>query len=160
MYRLGKTLSKFPTETEQAIIDEKPNSAAKAKVTLNPIFVVELSQLKDHDPIRKDRLKRDLKDFLGLQQDLEDNPVAVPGKTWPEDVQAKKDARKMDICDEKYDPIREELMRVSNQTATWILESFIKSDDVYFSSPKYFEQSMLKWYEDPCDARNLQAATA
>jgi hypothetical protein len=155
MYRLGKTLSKFPTPTEKAIIDAKPHAAKKAKVTRNLIFLVELTQLHDNDPKRKKQLKDDLRDFLGLDTDLPDNPVAVPGKKWPEDVQAIKDSRKMNICEDQYAPLREELMRLSKQSATWILQSFIESDDVYVSSPEFFEQAMVRWMHDPCDERNI-----
>ena len=151
---MGKTLSMFPTETERAIIDAKPISAAKAKVTRNPVFVVELSQLKDTDRARKNQLKQDLKDFLDLNADFSDEiPVKVPGKKWPEEVQAIKTSRKMNICEEQYVPLRDELMRLSRQTSKWILESFLKSDDVFFSSPEFFEEAMLKWNNDPCDAR-------
>jgi hypothetical protein len=151
MYRLGKTLSKYPTPTEQAIIDEKPQSAAKAKVTRNLIFVVEISQLDDDNPLRKQRLKEDIRDFLGLDRDLPDNPVVVPGMKWSRNVQAIKDQRKMHVCEDQYLPLREELMRVSRQTATWILESFIHSDDVFTSSPEFFQASIRKWMDDPCD---------
>lgn len=150
MYRLGKTLSKFPTPTEQLIIDEKPQSAAKARITRNLVFVVEMNQLQDKDTDRKQQLKDDLRDYLGLDSDLPDNPVVVPGKKWPADVQAQKDARKMDICENQYVPLREELMRVSRITATWILESFVHSDDVFTSSPEFFQQSIQKWMHDPC----------
>lgn len=160
MYRLGKTLSKYPTETETKIIASKPAAAAKARVTRNLIFVVELSQLHDDDRIRKDQLKYDLRDYLGLDSDLPDNPAFVPGKKWTEDVQAIKNSRKINICDTQYDPLREELMKLSQQSATWILESFIKSDDVYTSSPEFFEQSMMKWMEDPCDERNNKMKSA
>lgn len=159
MYRLGKTLSKFPTKTEQEIIDEKPRSAAKARVTRNLVFVAEISQLRDEDPIRKQRLKDDLRDFLGLDMDLEDNPVVVPGKKWSAEVQAIKDQRKMHICEDQYKDLRKEIMRTSRQTATWILESFIQSEDVFTSSPEFFEESIMTWMEDPCEtkSRRLQA---
>ena len=150
MYRLGKTLSNFPTATEQLIINEKPQSAAKARVTRNLIFVVEMSQLQDDNPLRKQQLKDDLRDYLGLDSDLPDNPVVVPGKKWPADVQAAKDKRKMDICEDQYIPLRQELMRVSRITAAWILESFVQSDDVFTSSPAFFEESIRKWMDDPC----------
>lgn len=150
MYRLGKTLSKFPTATEQLIINEKPQSAAKARVTRNLIFVVEMSQLQDDNLTRKQQLKDDLRDYLGLGSDLPDNPVVVPGKKWPANVQAAKDQRKMDICEDQYIPLREELMRVSRITAAWILESFVHSEDVFTSSPEFFEESIRKWMDDPC----------
>ncbi|CAB9507497.1 expressed unknown protein [Seminavis robusta] len=160
IYRLGKTLSRFPTETEQAIIDEKPRSAAKARVTRNLIFVVEISQLKDDNALRRQQLKEDLRDFLGLDSDLPDEiPKVVPGKKWPADVQAIKDKRKMNICEDQYIPLREDIMRVSKQTATWILESFIQSDDVFVSTPEFFEQSIKKWMEDPCETKTLRAAS-
>ena len=151
MYRLGKTLSKFPTPTEQLIIDEKPQSAAKARVTRNLIFVVEMTQLKDKDPIRNQKLKDDLKSFLGLDSDLSDNPKVVPGKKWPAEVQKIKDSRKMDICRDEHIPLREELMRVSRITATWILESFMQSDDVFTTSPEFFVECIQKWMSDPCE---------
>lgn len=159
MYRLGKTITRFPTETQQAIIDAKPTAAAKAKVTRNLIFVVELNQLKDENSVRKQQLKKDLKDFLGLESELTENPVAVPGKKWPEEVQEIKNKRKMNICEEQYKPLRQELMRLSRQSAQWIMESFIQSDDVFFSSPDYFEHVMKKWMEDPCDTRPVVATS-
>lgn len=156
MYRLGKTLSKYPTKTEQEIIDEKPQSAAKASVTRNLVFVVEISQLQDKDVQRKNQLKEDLQHFLDLDEPLPDNPKVVPGMKWPAESQATRDKRKMDICEDQYIPLRAELMRTSKQTATWILESFVKSDDVFLSSPEFFEQAILKWMEDPCEAKKKQ----
>jgi len=158
MYRMGKTLSPFPTETEKLLLkDKSPQFAQKAKVTRNPVFVMELSQLIDTDVTRKQQLKNDLKTYLGLSQDLEENPVAVPGKKWPAEVQAIKTQRKMNICQDQYLPLREELMRMARLSSKWILESFVESDDVFVSSPDFFEQAMLKWMVDPCEERNLMA---
>ena len=151
MYRLGKTISLFPTETERAIIDANPKAASKVVNTRNLIFVVELSQFTDTNELRKNKLRSDLKSFLGLEGDFPDSPFAKPGKQWPEDVQAIKESRKMNICNEENLPLRKELMRLSRQSSQWIRESFMKSDHVFYSSPAFFEAAMLKWMDDPCE---------
>lgn len=151
MYRLGKTTSLFPTDTEKAIIEANPKSAGKVVNTRNHVFVVEMSQFTDDNELRKDKLRSDLKEFLGLEGDLPATPFAKPGKQWPEDVQAIKESRKMNICDEENRPLRNELMRLSRQSSIWIRESFLQSDDVFYSSPEFFEAAMMKWMDDPCE---------
>ena len=125
----------------------------------NKIFVVEIRQLEpvadpsDTNAIqRKEQLKDDLTAFLGLDTALQDNPPrVVPGKKWSPESQAIRDKRKMNICQDQYKPLREELMRVSRITATWILESFMHSEDVYTSSPDFFQECIRTWMYDPCE---------
>lgn len=161
MYRMGKTLSAFPTPTEQEIIKYKPQSAAKARVTRNPVMVLEMSQLQDsHNKSRTARLRNDLMAFIGLDIDSHDAdqllpaepPHYTPGKKWDKEIQATRDQRKINICDASNDKLRQELMQMSRLASVWIRESFLPAKDVFVSSPEFFHEAMMKWMDDPCDS--------
>ena len=155
LYRLGKTSSLPETETERKLREANPLGAPKGKPIpmQNEIFLTEMTQFADKDLTRQERLKSDLKSFLGVTKDFNSTaPHKKPGKTWKPEIQAVRDSFKINICEEKFKPVRDVLMQGARETSIWIRESFIKAPGVHISSPEFFEQAMLNWMNDPCEA--------
>lgn len=151
------------TETQKILQEARPYGTELAgpvtKAMENPVFLTEMTQFADKDAGRQLQLKTDLKLFLGLTKDFEgEAPHFKPGKKWTPEIQAIRDQHKMDICEERYRPVRDELMKNARQTSSWIRESFIQSEDVHISSPDFFEKAMLAWMEDPCDSKDDKPA--
>lgn len=145
------------TDLDKLFFENHPDGTKKEKPKQmkNKVFLFEMSQFADTDVARSQRLKDDLRHFLGVTQDFDSTaPHKVPGKKWTPEIQAVRDSFKMHICDEKHKKVRDVLMKGARETSTWIRESFIKSPDVHISSPEFFEQAMLKWMDDPCDAED------
>jgi len=156
LYRFGKTLSLPETETEQLLRESFPYSKnmEKPKAMKNPIFLTEISQFADKDTGRQATLRSDLREYLGVTADFNTTaPHKVPGKKWSKEIQAVRDSFKIDICEEKFKPVREVLMKGARETSIWIRESFIKAQDVHISSPEFFDSAMRAWMDDPCDSR-------
>lgn len=106
----------------------------------NEVFLYEISQLHDDDKTRANQYLLDLKDFLGLKQNLQ--PIV------PDD--SKKKEKAIDICDDKFRLIRAELMKNAVEASIWIREFFLKSPEVRVSSPEYFNHLLSLWLVDPC----------
>lgn len=154
LYRLGKTVDMPETELQKSFFENHPQGTKKVKPNAmkNEIFLFEMSQFADSKVERMDKLKSDLKHFLGATKDFDGTaPHKVPGKHWSEEIQAVRDAHKIDICEDEHKEVREVLLKGARETSLWIRESFIKSPDVHISSPSFFEECMLKWMDDPCD---------
>ena len=142
------------TELDKAFREAKPvgTKNLKVKAMKNKVFLFEMTQFADTDATRSQRLKDDLRHFLGVTHDFNSTaPHKVPGKKWPPEIQAVRDNFKMHICDDQHKDVREVLMKGARETSIWIRESFIKSPDVHISSPEFFEQAMLNWMDDPCE---------
>lgn len=60
----------------------------------------------------------------------------------------------MDICEDKYAPIRSELLANGKAAAEWIRDYFLKSADVVVAQQGLFLDLLSKWSIDPCHAEN------
>jgi hypothetical protein len=112
----------------------------------NPVFLYEISQLYDEDETRKLQYVDDLKNYLGLTQEM---------KELADDSQEKHHnppPGTIDICD--HDKVRKILMKHATAASIWIREYFIASADVTVSSPDRFKELVAAWMTDPCIARN------
>jgi hypothetical protein len=165
LYKLGKTDLEHPTDLERQIQERwhSPTNSSKRKQrrrepvrTPNKVFLFEMSQLGSTDQAKTDRLRGGVKDFVGLQQDMPPIPHRIPGKKFDNATQAKKNQRKIRICDEEYVTIRKHLVELSVQTYHWLLESFLQSPDVVVSDRRDFEEAMRHWLGDPCDTLQTQ----
>lgn len=116
----------------------------------NDIFLFDLTQLADQNATRKATFRRDVQNFLGLHAELPEVLHVTPGKEWTPELQAAKDKKKIDICEDQYIPVRRELMRLSRMASQWIRETFLDLPGVYVSSREHFEAIMLDWARDPC----------
>jgi hypothetical protein len=167
LHKLGKTDFEHPTDLERQIQERwKPSNnssniqqqrrAGEPVRTPNKVLLFEMSQLSSKDPAKMDRLLSGVQDFVGLQQDMPPVPHRIPGKKFDNATQAIKNQRKIQICDKEYDAIRKHLVELSIQTHHWLMESFLPSPDVVVSNRRDFEEAMLPWIGDPCDALQTQ----
>jgi hypothetical protein len=160
LYRMGKTVHLQETETEKILFNAHPfgTKKEKPKPLQNPVFLIEMTQFADKNEVRAEKLKTDLREFLGVTQPFNSTaPHKVPGKVWIPAIQAVRDTYKIHICDDKWKELRAVLMKGARETSLWIRESFIKSPDVRVSSPEFLEQAFLGWMDDPCDKEKVDA---
>ena len=121
--------------------------------TRNPVFLFDVEQLADENEERMSIFRKDIQNLVGLSSPLSPRPPKIkPGKRLSKELQESRDNHKIDICDSRYDPLRAELMRISNEASEWILHSgFLDNPDVYISSPQYFRNILEEhWKRDPC----------
>lgn len=117
------------------------------------VFLYDVSQLRDNDVSRSSRFLMDLSEFLELPKALERPMIWIkPGQRATSTEERKMIASKrIDICDGKYSELRSVLMKEASFSASWILGSFIKNQNVKVSSSRYFAQILDTWHKDPCD---------
>lgn len=120
------------------------------------LFLIEIGQLDNfgNDTVA-DELNSDLEKFLGLEpgdlprvKSLEEAPKIQ--YTWPPG----REEHKIDICQERYRPLREVLLETSRKATKWILEYLLhpsNHDVVVVSNMEVFERLLEAWKTDPCD---------
>lgn len=156
---LGKV--PFPEEWK----NDYPRYLANVTLTTpvpNPIFLYETNQLR-FESIPNNSLKAnynyysnqfrtDLQSLLRLDSPLDMGmSQAKPDMNHFNDrQQRRKDRHKIHICEEQYEPLRRALMVIARRSSEWIRHEFIKTPDVFVSSPDYFQSLMEKWEVDPC----------
>ena len=118
--------------------DEKKINVPKMR---NPVFLYEVNQLRDINETRAAIFSSDLKNYLGLTNDIQ--PIST--KRGPVYSKA------IDICELKHADLRLELMNNSREASTWIRKYFLKSRDVSVSSSEHFKTLLMSWMTDPCD---------
>ena len=107
----------------------------------NPVFLYEVSQPFDPRNRRDVQFRKDLQVFLNLT-----TPIGPPKHR-----ESRNYHQAIDICDERYRPLRQEILEVGQKAATWILQYFVLNPDVTVSSPLHFASLLETWSEDPCD---------
>jgi hypothetical protein len=148
---LGKT-SLTPDELQYFKLEGK-------ELRLTPvqgkIFLYHVEQLRNDEPqLEQLAMRRDLSSFLGIPEVLP--PIQIwtkPGKNLTQEQREIADQRRLDICHSNHTHIREYLIEQSTMTAEWILKYFLKSSDVYVSSPDRFRELIKAWEIDPCTSR-------
>jgi hypothetical protein len=121
--------------------------------TSNPVFLFDVDQLNDANATRNAIFQRDLQNLLGLKQGFgQPPPRHRPGKVLRPKLQAKREKAKIRICDDKYVPLRKELMRIAREASEFIRNSgFLDHPDVRVSSREYLEYILeTRWMKDPC----------
>lgn len=109
----------------------------------NEVFLYEISQPFDPNRTRAETYSKDLSHFLGLSKPL------LPLRHSPE----VHDTKTIDVCDEKFTELREELMKVGKAASEWIQKYFMELPNVTVSSPDHFKEILKTWLVDPCDQR-------
>jgi hypothetical protein len=136
---LGKTNR---TAEEMKLLKPLPSVAPTLAPLHNQVFLYELSQLGDEDEARACKYRRDLGSFLGLKHEL--SPIAL-------DHESRNYHYDIDICEDRYRPLRLALMDIAKPASEWIRTYFLQSPEVVVSSPEFFNDLLLEWMEDPCD---------
>lgn len=130
--------------------------------TPNPIFLFDVQQLhasrKQPESTLGLQFRRDVQSILGLDQPLGPPPKKQPGKVWDIKTQQERNVNKMDICLDKYMPLRNTLMTTAREASDWILHSgFLDSPDVHVSSRHQLENVLAhEWTKDPCVQGNVE----
>jgi hypothetical protein len=145
---LGKTPRSDPFEKK--LLGSQRRDAHQVPRMRNEVFLYEISQLVDANQTRATQYRTDLKDYLGLRNDL--MPVVSPNTSKPK-------MKAMNICDAKYQLLRAELMQNAVEASTWISSFLLHSPGVYVSSPDYFNELLESWMEDPCVDRERRGAS-
>jgi hypothetical protein len=125
------------------------------------VFLYEVTQLSDPDEGRARQFLIDLQHFLKLDTPLDPMIWFKPGMQHEtEEEKQAAEAKKIDICDERFDVLREALMGNGRESRRWIQDMFLPADGVVVSSPDHFQQHVLaKWEIDPCVARRNRTST-
>ena len=116
----------------------------------NPVFLYDLAQLGDKNHSRTAQFRHDVKRYLGLTQEFPPVIHFSPGHGLNETEQARRDLLKIDICQSRYDGVRQAIIREANGTQYWIRNYFLKSPDVYVSNPDNFHEILDSYTRDPC----------
>jgi len=113
----------------------------------NKIFFLDRTQMSDKNATRVALFRRDLQNFLGLEQPLPPVPHVRPGKDRKID-----ESLKIDLCKPENDETRQELLRISQNASLWFRNFFLESEDVFVSSRDYLQEIFAtKWMQDPCN---------
>lgn len=118
------------------------------------IFLYHVEQLRDNEPAsRQLKMREDLSQFLGIPEVLP--PMTIwrkPGKNLTQEQLDYANSKRLDICHPNHTDIRNYLIQQAMETAEWIMQYFLKSEEVFVSSPEYFEALLKAWEVDPCIA--------
>jgi len=127
----------------------------------NPVFLFDTNQLSD-DEANSLQFRRDMTNFLGLQTVLGPIPHNKPGAQLEHHDADQRNKRKMDICDNQHQYLREHLMELARHTSRWIRESgFLDVPTVFVSQRERFEEQLrVDWMRDPCEAKKSTTTTA
>lgn len=154
---LGKV--PFPPEWREEYPRYLQN-VSSTTVVPNPIFLYETNQLKFEDTHNSttahysDQFRKDLQVQLGLDSplDMAMSRAKPDNSNFNPRQQRRKDRHKIRICNKQYLPVREALMVIARRTSKWVRNDFLKSPDVFVSSPDHFVGLMEKWMTDPCES--------
>ena len=143
-------LAKTPLDpTEQALVHlpVRDLSQLTSRKVDNPVFVYEIRQVNDPS------FAKDVADFLGLPHKLA--PYVAKDDEDHRDDQKTQSKKVLDICQDRYRPLRAALMQSAREASQWIREYFLSHITV--SSPETFVKLLQDWEQDPCDAQNKKA---
>jgi hypothetical protein len=154
---LGKTNITTNAE-EMKYVNMDMRRAINPLRSTRKVFLYEVSQLSDKDTDRSITFRQDLQHFLHLKQPISPFIWFKPGQSRSLSIRNETtiaaDVRKIDICDVKYEHLREILLHHAIQASHWICKYFLNADGVIVSSQKHFESTLLKtWEVDPCVER-------
>lgn len=139
--RMAKTNVRDPAEI--ALIGRIVPRPRRMK---NPVFLYEVTQPFDSQDGRDTQYRIDLTNFLGLNETLR------PIKSRPP-TESRNYHYAIDICDDKFQQLRTELVQVGINASKWIREYFMAHRSVTVSSPGHFRELLLSWATDPCDSK-------
>lgn len=130
-------------------------------MTQQKVFLYDVSQLSDPDPVREAQLLVDLQGFLGLTEPISPMIWFKPGKKHDNKLLQEVNSKKIDICEDQYINLRSLLMEQSRDASTWITKFFINAPDVVVSSKDHFANVLMEsWLHDPCLERKKKHSTA
>ncbi len=153
--------TKFSTKSyHQEDETNEGNSIRNAK-----LFLIEIGQFDNwKSQSMVDDLNSDLEEFLGLEQgDLPRAPARQEGAQRPKTIYnypAGREAHKLNICLDRYKPLRESLLQDARKAAEWISQYLLhpsNKDVVVVSNMDIFENMLEGWKQDPCSSEEEDA---
>jgi hypothetical protein len=138
----------FTTKQQNAL--RMLNNATTIRKTANRIFLYDTEQLGDADASRQLQFRQDIASYLGLTSELPPVLHISPGKKLNATEQAKRDANKINICDNVYEPQRKKLLDRGRRIRDWLRQYFLKSSDVVVSNPTHLDAILATYAVDPC----------
>ena len=150
--RLGKTDMTGPEELDMIRNNRDLFEQVPPPTLPNKVFVWITDQLTDNNKTRATQFRRDVQNFVGFKEEVPPVPHVMPnpGRRIDKITQKKIDKKLIDICEPQYDKVRAVLMKGSRSASVWIRKYFLKSEDVFVSSPEHFEEILMSWMLDPC----------
>lgn len=122
----------------------------------NRVFFYDIAQLADRDEERQFKFRKEVSNFLGLETIVPPLIHVKPGKNITDkELQAKKDRKKINICDNEYANVRAELMTIARLNSLWIRQVFLDLPGIITSSREFLEQILLGWMDDPCETSSM-----
>lgn len=141
---IGKT--NMTDAAELALLGQFTKQRPKTPLP-NKVFLYEINQLYDRNDSRATLYKKDFSDYLGLKIQLTEMEAPHHEKE-----------KQINICEEKYTVLREELLKNAQAASQWIRIYFMNHPDVVVSSPDRFRELLDAWMVDPCGQRVHAAA--
>ncbi|KAL7474794.1 hypothetical protein ACHAW6_000746 [Cyclotella cf. meneghiniana] len=106
-------------------------------VSSNQVFLYEIRQI--HNAFTAKELSKNIQQYLQLSEALPEIASYIQNKT-----------RAINICDHEHDAVRRVLVEHGRDAADWIERYFVKSSNVFVSSPESFFNLLNDWRRDPC----------
>lgn len=106
------------------------------------VFLYTIEQMQDANDDRKASFRDGLRSFLDLEEPIEMLPRS-------NHVVADFDET-IDICDEKYNYVRNILIENGKETQRWIREELLKSPDVTVANEEHFHELLQTFKSDLC----------
>jgi hypothetical protein len=170
LIRLGKqhwqngtgTPRRPPTPLETHIVGRYRRAAYNLTAIAplpNPVFLYAVEELADKDVARQANFRRAVQDFLGLSEPLPPLIHYAPGRRWTGKIQRERNGLKMDICGDRFAPLRSELMRLAVQNSVWLSE-FITYPTVSVALESHMLQVLDSWTRDPCTNQTYHLVSA
>jgi hypothetical protein len=147
LLQLGKTnmttleLEKLKLIPQMAVV---PNSFK--------VFLYSLEQMEDSNTSRKEDFQHALESFLDLRQ-----PMNMGHANLNRFVGENAHKETIDICDSKYESIRNELVAQGQESQSWLRNKFLESPDVTVANRDHFITTLQAWESDPCVAKKAEA---
>jgi hypothetical protein len=149
LLQLGKTnvttleLEKLKLIPQMAVV---PNSFK--------VFIYSLEQMEDKNATRSEDFQHGLESFLDLKQ-----PMNIGHANLNTFVGENAHKETIDICDSKYEELRNELVSRGRESQRWLRNNFLKSPDVTVANRDHFIKTLRAWESDPCAARKASTKT-
>lgn len=114
------------------------------------VFVYHVDQLQENSG--GPTFLKDLGNFLEVYEPLATPMLWVrPGKKGLDlDTQKEIDSKKIDICNKRYERLREILLQQAIMSSDWIQNHFLNQENVVVSNRAEFERLLETWNLDPC----------
>ncbi len=106
------------------------------------IFLSEIGQMADNNTTRQSMYKNGIEEYIGLEKDT--------FHFLPRNTTTTRD-HFLDICEDRYEPLREVLLKIGTKASKWILDYMLESPRVVVANREHFVVLIKKWQQDPCE---------